>query len=201
MNNAVRQAITFFDSIGLPTRRVTNGMLASEGAYVRPFLDGVWIDRGVLVYHPRTVRASDLYHEAGHLAVTPGFLRPHITPGMNFDEPSEEFTQAVDAYFATHPNGLTSYPEDPGCRAILQMGESEAIAWSYAAMVAAKAHLPSLWRKDGKSFGGTSDAVKAMLDGGAHLGIWGLQAGGMTTRYMFPEMVRWLQVQGSPAPA
>jgi len=201
MNNALRQAVEFFGSIGMPTRRVTNGMLAREGAYVRPFLDGVWIDRGVLVYHPRTVRVADLFHEAGHLAVTPGFLHPHITPGMNFDEPTAEFLQAVDDYLAEHPDGLTSYPEDPGCRAILQMSESEAIAWSFAAMKAAGAHLPSLWRKDDKSFDGATAEIRSMLEARCHLGIAGLQAAGMTAKNEYPQMRRWLQVQGSPSSA
>lgn len=83
--------------------------------------------------------------------------------------------------------------ENPALRALMQMGESEAIAWSYAAMVAAGAPLDEMWQSDPGLFVGDAPHVLQMLQGNSHFGINGLQACGMTTVRTYPSMKRWLQ--------
>jgi hypothetical protein len=183
-----RRAIDFLEGVGVPTRR-------TRSVPKRTFVPGVWVDHGVLVYNPARLRFhSNLYHEAGHLAVTPSLFRPLVARAMNFGEPPAKFEEALDGYMAEHPDGLTTYPEDPVCRGILQMGEAEAIAWSYAAMVAAGADMDVSWREDPKLFNGGAPEVRLQLDARSHFGINGLQAAGMTTVRTFPTMTRWLQV-------
>lgn len=66
MNAEIRRVVAFLEGIGIPTRRVTGPPPEHT------FLTGVWVDHGTLCYRPRSIQLpSDLFHEAGHLAVTP----------------------------------------------------------------------------------------------------------------------------------
>ena len=176
----------FLRSIGIP--------VTFTGVPADSFLPGVRVGaRGLLVYEPDVAHPHDLFHEAGHLAVVPTRFWPYLDEGTDFDDPPAAFTEQVSRYWAEHPDGLSSCPEDPVCRALLQMGESEAIAWSYAAMVAAGCDLDEYWGDDMVGFNGEGEAIRMCLDFRSYVGINGLQAAGMTTVRTFPTMKRWLQ--------
>ena len=186
MTPEVRRDIAFLESVGIRTRR--------SRALSPTFLKGVWLDGDTLVYNPNTLQLpADLFHEAGHLATTPSLFRPCITKAMNFGSWPPQFDQLIIDYINAHPDGL-AYPEDPVYRGILQMGEVEAIAWSYAAMVAAGCDLDDYWKADARNFNGDAPGVRLHLDARAYLGIHGLQTAGMITVRTFPTMTRWLQV-------
>jgi hypothetical protein len=88
--------------------------------------------------------AGDMMHEAGHIAVTPSLFRDQLDGNTNAVLP------AMFAWLDAHPDAL-GYPEKPVARAIMQSSETEAIARSYAAALAAgiDSRLPFL-----KGFGG-----------------------------------------------
>lgn len=114
---------------------------------------------------------------------------------MNFAEPPPEFVALLDARMAEHGlDAAMGGPPDPTCQGILQMGESEAIAWSFAAMKAAGVDLDTYWAPIADNFGGTAPEILIMLEARAHLGVNGLQAAGMSTVRAFPAMLRWLQL-------
>lgn len=184
---AIERAIRFLDTVGIPCRR--------SGERVDSVLPGVWLDHGWLVYNVEDIRdPCDLYHEAGHLAVIPSLFRGSVPKAHDFDslEEDSEWGRQIEAYLDATPFLRPDHSEDPVVRGLLQMGEAEAIAWSYAAMVAAgmdpKAHFlnPEAFNNDG-------EGIYQALSIGRYLGINGLQAGGMTTVKTFPTLTRWLQ--------
>jgi len=73
----------------------------------------------------------------------------------------------------------------------MQMGETEAIAWSYAAMCFVGVDMDEFWPEDFGLFNGGAKEVRLALDTRSYLGINGLQAAGMTTTRTFPAMSRW----------
>jgi len=188
----VRRIVDFLRGIGIPVR------LTDER--VESFLPGVRItSEGLVVCEEDVKHPHDLFHEAGHLAVVPTRPWPHLDPaGTDFNAPPAAFEAAVETYMAEHPDGLTSHPEDPVCRAILQMGEAEAIAWSYAAMVAAECDLDAMWHPPFDGFDGEAPDVYVGLSLGSHPGIHGLQTVGMTTTRTYPVMSRWLSSGAAP---
>ena len=85
-------------------------------------------------------------------------------------------------------------------RALLQSGETEAAAWSYAAQIEC-GFAPDLrfvlqdgideWRE------ATPDEIETeifILSQGNHFGVHGLQAAGMTKKNEYPKMIRWTQI-------
>lgn len=145
----------------------------------------------IYVDHTGDELAGDLLHEGGHISVTPSIFREML------DDDTDAIGPQMSAWLDEHPMALATWPEDPIGRAILQCGEMEAIAWSYAAARAAgvNARLPF-----GRGFDGNGAEVFGMLEAGAHFGINGLVAGGMTdapqfrSAAAFPAMKRWLQI-------
>lgn len=83
------------------------GFLASIGLETAPavfaepgFLDGLKIDRGVLLIHEaRLTYPGDLLHEAGHLAVIPGEKRKQLSGNAGGD-PGEEMAAIAWSYAA-----------------------------------------------------------------------------------------------------
>ena len=130
---------------------------------------------------------GDLLHEAGHLAVIPSLFRSRVSGDVE-----ETLSPLADEYTRSHTFHVNdSFQEDPIFRGILQAGEQEAQAWSYAAAI----HLgidPLLIFDDEVSMG-LSDTLLG-LQANCHPGIHGLAAGGMTERRLFPAMKRWVQV-------
>lgn len=151
----------------------------------REFLPGILIWRGGVRVDPGRCWHDDVLHEIGHLAILPGLIRRLA----NFDV-DKSVGPAASRYIDSHPMHLDGgYEEDPIMRALLQAGEAEAIAWSYAAMV--ELGLPIQMHLDATPL--EIDEVIQMLGVGRHFGVNGLQAAGMTKRSDFPKMLRWVQ--------
>ncbi len=184
------RSIRFLEEIGIPVRETSLG---------NSFFNGISIEGGVIrIDHSKLRRdwpLADLFHEAGHIAVTPSIFRDRIP------DDADDLARLYDEYLETHPNAFSGETEDPVARAILQSSEQEAIAWSYAAAVAANIDPRLVFPKTKDTFGGAGPSLRVQLEHGMHPGIQGLIAGGMTQspRFKrgtapFPNMVRWLQL-------
>lgn len=185
---AIEHAIRFLHSIGIPCRRT-----GERG--VDSVLSGVWLAQGWLIYNVDEIRdPCDLYHEAGHLAVIPSMFRSTVPKAHDFDSFEEDspWVESIEQYIDRTPLTRPDYSEDPTVRGLLQMGESEAIAWSYAAMIAAGVD-PEAHFRNPEAFNNDGESILLALSIGRYIGINGLQAGGMTTVQTFPKLTRWLQ--------
>ncbi len=160
----------------------------------RTFLNGICIYEGKVLFDASALdfEVGDILHEAGHLAVIPAQFRRYATYDVE-----TSCKEHFDAYIAAHPNGF-GYPEDATCRAIMQAGEQEAIAWSFAAALAAKVQPEAIFH--GSSYGEDTKGLIDSLRMGFHVGIHGLHAAGMTVlphisriKNAFPQMVKWVQ--------
>ncbi len=162
-------------------------MVAESG--VNGFLPEVQIERNMTIRYDFSLLSDplDILHEAGHVAVVPSLFRNDIAGDME-----EAMVGPSEEYIKSHPimvpdeSGIPV--EDPVIRGLLQCGESEAQAWAYAAAVAAGAASEEAFSK----LEHFAD-VWLTLRMHSHPGINGLIASGMTTRPMFPHMIRWLQ--------
>jgi hypothetical protein len=160
------------------------GMTVAVGVTGDPFLPGVSIAGGIITYDPDVATVGDLLHEAGHLAVIPSIFRPHLSAN------AESVSDLYEKWFEDHPRAF-DHPENPVGRAILQSGETEAIAWSYAAAMATGVSPEELFLN---GFG--SDGLEDLTIGlstGRYLGVNGLHHAGMTALREFPKMIRWIQ--------
>lgn len=181
IEGAFAKSVTFLERLGL-TIRVDPG--------VKGFLSGVEIRRGgLVVVQPDDDLASELLHEAGHLAVLPGMFR---------NEASDDLTDVMgimEEWMNRH--WATIHPDDPRIRAILQSGECEAVAWSYAAALAIGIDTRIPFRR---GFDGEGLSLHDQVASGYYFGVHGLAAGGMTdlprprSITPFPRMKRWLQL-------
>jgi hypothetical protein len=181
----IPRVVDFLRSVGVP--------VAVTDTPADSFLPGVRVGpAGLTVFPPAVEHPHDLFHEAGHLAVIPRRFWSFLPDGADFGDPGAPFSRAVDDYLQDHPEGLTSFPEDPVCRAVIQMGEVVAIAWSYAAMVAASCDLDAYWHPPFDGFGGEAPDVYVSLWTRSHMGVHGLQARKMTTVRTFPHMTHWI---------
>jgi hypothetical protein len=173
-------AAEFLESIGI-TVRIASG---TSG-----FLDQMRVEGSSLIVDSNDPDiVGDLLHEAGHIAVVPSLFRQHLTANVDDTAP------LMNKYFTDHPDCM-AWPEDPVARAILQAGEQEAIAWSFAAAH----HLGIDTRMPfAKGFDGNGLETHDMLVLGCHAGIHGLFHGGMTDLPRegqgYPIMKRWMQI-------
>jgi hypothetical protein len=183
------RSIRFLEGIGIPVRDEQLGT---------SFFNGISIKGGMIRLDRSKLRKdwplADLFHEAGHIAVTPALFREQLP------DDADALSALYDAYFESHPMAFSGDAEDPVARAILQSGEQEAIAWSYAATVAAGVDPRLVFPKAKAIFSGAGPTLRTQLEHGMHPGIQGLIAGGMTQSPRirgngapFPQMVRWLQ--------
>lgn len=184
MTDTFQRASSFLQSIGIAV--VVDPEAARGG-----FLPGLRVcGAAIIVTAADDDLAGDMMHEAGHIAVTPSLFRDQL------DGNTEDIHPAMFAWLDAHPDAFGD-PEDPIARAIMQSSESEAIAWSYAAALAANidTRLPFL-----KGFGGDGLDIHHQVRHGQHLGIHGLAHGGMTdlprprNAMPFPKMKRWMQI-------
>ena len=135
----------------------------------------------------------DLLHEAGHLVTVPSLFRPHVAMDAN------GVAGMMSRYLDEHPGAFCGPEEDLVARGILQCGECEAIAWSYAAAKHLGANLNQMFKI---GFDGEGRALFLRLEAGQHLGIHGLAAAKMTDlprpilkpEFPFPMMRRWVQI-------
>ena len=179
---AISRALDFISSIGLEHRAVKS--------LCGTFLPNIRICEGILEYAPRAT-VGDLLHKAGHIAVTPDIFRSKID-----GDASESVVSHFEKWFEANPNAF-GYPEKPLARAIIQSGEQEAIAWSFAAARAAKINDELPFQR---GFNGEGMSVWHDLTLGHHAGIKGLHHAGMTVYRsvanqgpFFPHMKKWLQ--------
>lgn len=169
------------------------GLSVEHGARYEPcFNEGIWVVDGGIVFDPELAHPGDLLHEAGHLAIMPSFARAFANGGPTGDV-MLSIQRPIDDYMAAHPDGLMQWPEDPIARACIQCDASEAIAWAYAAAVAAKVDP---WLTCERGFGDRNDAefIFRGLQRGARVGVNGLRAAGFIARVdHFPRLTKWLQ--------
>lgn len=172
--------VEFLAQIGIHVQRVSG---------ITGFLDNVKIEQGIIIVDPIDAAVcGSMLHEAGHIAVVPSMFR-HLITG----DASESITDAMGKYLDNGENHF-DYPENPIARGILQSGECEAIAWSYAAARAIGIDTTLPFRL---GFEGNGLEVHTGLRMGHHFGINGLAAGGMTDLRggsAFPKMHKWMQV-------
>jgi hypothetical protein len=181
IEGAFAKAVAFLEGLGLRTRFDSDA---------RGFLSGVGIRRGELVVvQPNDDLACELLHEAGHLAVLPGMFRDEASGDL--DDVNKAMSDWTDQHLAA------IHPDDPRMRAILQSGECEAVAWSYAAALAIgiDTRIPFY-----RGFDDEGLSLHDQVASGYYFGVHGLVAGGMTdlprphSTTPYPRMKRWLQV-------
>ena len=174
---------TFLNRIGLP---VTRSALSEDS-----FLPGVVIKKGALVVDPERLGSpGDILHEAGHLAVAPGRLRNHLDGNID----------ACAAALITDPKlGVTDAEA-----AQIARTEPQAIAWSYAAALAAGVSPACVfWEQGyGGQHGGAPQLVMMQVAQGFFPGVQGLVRaelcsapppfGDPADPGPFPQMKRWL---------
>jgi hypothetical protein len=180
-------AIRWLAGIGLEIELV-------DGTHPNAFMEGggVWLDRGRVIVNPDITHVGDLLHEAGHLACIPSRFRELVEPG---ELPTPKLAEAIELYTSTNLFILDDIgTEDPTWRSIMQMGDCEATAWSYAAAKAIGLHAVALFeaRHGREPYQGGGHDIWTMLDANSYFGINGLQAAGFCTVKMFPAMKRWL---------
>ncbi|MGY3581777.1 hypothetical protein ACVIGB_000152 [Bradyrhizobium sp. USDA 4341] len=174
------KAASFLEAIGISVR-------IEQGA--RGFLNQLRIEgSGLVVENNDSEIVGDMLHEAGHIAVIPSLFRGQLTADV------DDVAPIMAQYVKDNPNCM-AWPEDPIARAIMQSGEQEAIAWSYAAAhhIGIDTRLPFA-----QGFDGNGQEIHDMLAIGCHLGIHGLFHAGMTQLprqvHGYPKMKRWMQI-------
>lgn len=155
------------------------------------FIPGVWIDRGTLVVNPEHVFfLGDIFHESGHLAITPSRLRSFWTPNTNLDDPEAELAKEMYRIVVS-PEGFALQGEGI-VRQILQMGEAEAIAWEYAAILEVGFDPVPIFAEPSR-LSGEGLELLSNLSSGCYLGIHGLHHSKMSTKRGYPKMLKWMQ--------
>jgi hypothetical protein len=151
------------------------------------FIPGIYTEAMTLHIDVTQLTPGDILHEAGHVAIAPSMFRRHMVGNFDTLQP------ITSEYCDTHPLIVDdSGAEDSIHRALLQCGEAEAIAWSYAAALAADIAPQSVFHPNG--YDGQSESLLIMLQHKAHFGVHGLAAAKMTSRQIYPAMLRWLQL-------
>ncbi len=170
-------AADFLRSIGLD-------VIEQPGA--AGFLHGTRIKKGKLLYDPAKAEASDLLHEAGHLAVLPGRYRGWADD--NILQVQLDMIEDVEKQ-STQPDFDADAPE---IRAVMQAGETEATAWAFAAGRASG--LPDEAIIQDHEYDGEGASIRAGLKANCYFGINGLVAGGLCENVRaYPTLTRWLQ--------
>jgi len=154
------------------------------------FLEKVRIANGGLKIDPQC-SASNVLHEAGHLAVLPAKIRA----SANGDLDGLEDLLAGDITSANDPDALE-------VRAAINCSDPEATAWAWAAGV----HLglsPDAIIRD-EEYGGDGASIRLALEHRMYAGIHGLSHGGLCVVRpgpleqirglpAYPKLARWLQ--------
>jgi hypothetical protein len=171
----------FLNALGFTLRRVNR--LDDQAAVPGIFIVGMTL----LIEMEALASPGDILHEAGHVAITPELFRPYLRGDVE-----ASIKDRAKAYFDTHPFMVNDVEEDMVMRGLLQAGESEAQAWSYAAAVAAEVDPAVVFHAN--AYDGEGESLITMLSMAQHMGVHGLMAAKMTTKRTYPQMIRWLQV-------
>lgn len=150
------QTIEFLNSVGIVVRLL-------EGA--SGFCSHCEIVSGTINVDPQC-RASELLHEAGHLATVPGQYRHLLTGDV----------AAGQAAICQEMNNVDVQPDSPLYRAVVQMGDAEATAWAYAC--GKKIGLPEHLIIHDDEYDGQGLIERMRLGTNNHLGINGLSFAG-----------------------
>lgn len=182
--------------VALAVRDLGLDVVIEDKPITSSFAPGVWMEDAKIHVCPWAAQPGDILHEAGHMAIIPSCFRPFVKPG-NVEGP--EFIAAIKQYTVSE-GCFKAGPDHWLMKAILQMGDCEAQAWSYAAAH----HIGYPTRdafcfgyegvpKDRQPYGGEGEEVWLGLHLGQHFGINGMQAAGMTRVREWPKMIRWVQ--------
>ena len=152
------------------------------------FVSHISILEGALLVDPRA-SASNILHEAGHIAVCPSRFRAYLSGDLEkgfaraFDEIDD-----IDTAEELHRN-------------LIQAGETEATAWAWAAGFALGIPEDEIVRDI--DYGGAGKEIRLMLSMRCYLGINGLARAGFCkvraracsglTESVFPNLNFWLQ--------
>jgi len=174
--------VAFLNDVGVP---VTVGNFGPDG-----FLKGVTVrDGGLRVDPSHLVASGDLLHEGGHIAVVPSRVRMHLTDDLQGSLSTAAETLGVAG---------------PEIDLIKRAGEPMAIAWSYAALLAADVPADCVFFPDSYRLQADPSGLLHALRTGNSFGIDGLARLGLTgnTGYLamlydnglppFPHMTRWV---------
>ncbi|MBB6253692.1 hypothetical protein [Nitrospirillum iridis] len=186
---ALAPIVAFLREIGLD---VVFGPGAEGG-----FLPGINIHAGTIHVDPETlVGSGDLLHEAGHVAIVPRRLWPHLGTDLH-----------ADTHAAITADAGSDAPEDPVLAMPLKQGEFMAQAWSFAAALHLGVPLGCVFFP-GSYHVAAYEGIHPMqrwLEAGTHHGPAALARVGMTGfaglfSFMgdnglppFPRMTRWIQ--------
>lgn len=184
----------FLASIGIT---VLMQPLPKKGFFSRTYISNTTI----FVSENSDISLGEVLHEAGHIATMPSQFR-HLIDG---DIEAPEILEAIKQYLDEHfHDQLSCGLEDPTCRAIFQIDDPAATAWSYAAALECGVPTEILFC-DHESFGGLKQSreIHHMLSLNAYIGINSLAASGMTCQRTaakflgkkpFPHMEKWMQI-------
>lgn len=161
------------------------------------FVPGVWLENAKVHVCHWAAHSGDVLHEAAHMALIPSRFRRFVTRG---DVEGPALLSAIKAYTVSQ-ECFDSGPDHWLMRALIQMSDTEAQAWSYAA--ASYIGFPTRDAfcfeypgvpVDRQPYGGYGEDVWLGLRAGCHPGIHGMQAAGMTRVRDWPNMIRWVQL-------
>lgn len=165
VNALIQKIVDFLTDIGLE--------IMPKKLDENTFLSGIRIEDGkILVDESRLAFPGDLLHEAGHLALSPSYLRGQMSDEVEL--PPEEFN--MDAI------------------------ESGAIAWSYAAALHLNLDPRVVFHEGG--YKGNSESILLNFSFGVFIGVNILEDAGMTATgenalrlgvEPYPQMLKWLR--------
>lgn len=174
--NYRKKVVSFLNAIGIVTKR---GRVPKDSV-----LKHVAIVNGGIVFDVK-VRARDLLHEAGHLALIPGKYRPLCSGNMDksvqkiWDKATAEGEMAFEDYIY---------------RSLLQSSDTEATAWAWAAGKYLGLPEKQIISDSKYEYDSEGKEIRFMLGIGRYLGIHGLRAAGMIDSVKdYPKLKRWLQ--------
>ncbi|WP_156992461.1 hypothetical protein [Paraburkholderia oxyphila] len=156
------------------------------------FSEACRVDRGTLAIDP-ACRISTMFHEAGHLAITPRRFRPWMHGNLHAGQ--RKMLETVDEA-GLHPN-------DPLCRAVIPCSDPEATMRAWTAGVALGLPSEEIVRDD--ECGGEGEAVRLLLQMRACIGVYGLVHDAASceirarngTAAAWPHLHCWTQELGS----
>lgn len=148
------------------------------------FLEAVDIRKGVLFCKPEA-SASNILHEAGHLACLPPMFRSRANGDL--DNLAAEMCDYADNFIGNGGN-----PEAPIIRAIMQCSDPEATAWAWA--FGHELGLTDDQIIDDDDYQGDGVHVRLQVSTGMYVGVNGLRAAGMiSSTKNWPKLDKWLQ--------
>ena len=190
-------------SIGLTVKKITNQEIASvvkkdiAEIHNHSFLSNIWIAKGIIYYNNRT-HPGNLLHDLGHLAVTPSWLRPHLSQNLDWTQSPELVELVENKCDATAEKGSELLQN---WNTLIHGDEQAAIAWSFIAAQAAEVDdfLPFETGFDNPESSTGKElydslSMSAATNGCYHAGIASLYHSGMLkNKADFPKLIKWVQ--------